>query len=61
MTEQINRGSDLTDEDLDLLADDAVEVCLWAMRNKVKRDGWKRQIREAMRARLGRRPLVIEG
>lgn len=58
MTEQIPRGADLTDEDLHVLAGDAVETTLWAMRNRIRRPEWTNQIRESLRARLGRRPLV---
>lgn len=56
---QISRGADLTDEDLETLANDARIVCLWCMRNRIKRPEWNKQVREALRARLGRRPLVI--
>ena len=56
--EQIPRGADLTEEDLDVLADDAVTVSWWCMRNRIKRPQQKAQVREALRARLGRRPLV---
>jgi hypothetical protein len=56
---QIPRGADLTDADLDLLAADALAVSWWCMRYRVKRPDQQVQVREALRARLGRRPLVI--
>jgi hypothetical protein len=56
---QIARGADLTDADIDLLAADAVVVSWWCMRNRIKRPDQQVQVREALRARLGRRPLVI--
>lgn len=56
---QIFRGADLTEEDLSTLANDARIICLWCMRNRIKRVDWNTQVREALRARLGRRPLVI--
>lgn len=57
--EQIARGADLTEQDIALLADDAIVVCWWCMRNKLKRDKWADELRKAMEARLGRRPLVV--
>lgn len=56
---QIPRGSDLTEDDIALLADDVVVVCAWCMRNRLKRDRWAEQIRETLKARIGRRPLVV--
>lgn len=56
---QIERGADLTVEDIALLADDARVICLWCMRNKMKREQWVDEIRKGLEARLGRRPLVI--
>ena len=56
---QISRGADLTEADLALIADDMLIVTIWCMRNKLRRDHWKRQLHETLRARLGRRPLVI--
>lgn len=58
-TAQIARGADLTEADIALLADDARVVCLWCMRNKMKREQWVDEIRKAIEARLGRRPLVV--
>ena len=55
----IIRGADLTEDDLALLADDMLIVTCWCMRNRLRRDVWKRQLHETLRARLGRRPLVI--
>lgn len=51
----IPRGADLTEADIAALADDAVVVCLWSMRNRITRDQWTAQVREALRVRLGRR------
>lgn len=59
MSDQIPRGADLTDDDLELLAEDACVVSWWCMRNKIRRPDQRAQVREALRARLGRRPLVI--
>ena len=55
---QISRGADLTDDDLDMLAEDACVVSWWCMRNRIKRSQQREQVREALRARLGRRDLV---
>jgi len=57
--QQIERGSDLTEQDIDTLAADAIAVSWWCMRNRIKRPDQQEQVREALRARLGRRPLVI--
>ena len=58
---QIPRGADLTEADIALIADDARVVCLWCMRHKMKREQWVDEIRKAIEARLGRRPLVVDG
>jgi hypothetical protein len=57
---QITRGADLTEADIDLLAADAIAVSWWCMRNRIKRLDQQAQVREALRARLSRRPLVIQ-
>jgi hypothetical protein len=57
--QQIPRGADLTDEDIAVLADDAIAVCRWTMRNAIRGEGQHTQVREALRARLGRRPIVL--
>lgn len=59
-TTPIPRGADLTAEDIALLADDAIAVSWWCMRNRIKRPDQAEQVRRALEARLGRRPLVIE-
>jgi len=58
MAAQITRGADLTEEDLRLIAEDALVVCGFCMRHHVKRDPWLEQGHQAVRVRLGRRPLV---
>lgn len=55
---QITRGADLTDADLALLAEDVCVVMWWCMRNRIKRPDQAVQVRHAIEARLGRRPLV---
>jgi hypothetical protein len=57
---QIQRGADLTEEDIELLAADAIMVSWWCMRHRVKRPHQQEQVKEALRARLGRRPLVVQ-
>lgn len=57
--DQIARGADLTEEDIDVLAQDAIETSWWCMRNRVKRPDQHEQVKQALRARLGRRPLVL--
>lgn len=61
MTEprQIDRGSDLTEADLALIADDVCAVTWWCMRNRIKRSEQAEQVKRAIEARLGRRPLVL--
>ena len=56
---QISRGADLTEEDIDLLAADAIVVSWWCMRHRIKRPDQREQVRQALRARLGRRPLIL--
>lgn len=55
---QITRGADLTDADLALIADDVCAVTWWCMRNRIKRPDQVEQVKRAIEARLGRRPLV---
>lgn len=55
---QISRGADLTEADLALIADDVCVVTWWCMRNRIKRADQIEQVRLAIEARLGRRPLV---
>lgn len=57
--EQISRGADLTDADLALLAEDVCAVTWWCMRNRIKRPDQVEQVKRAIEARLGRRPLVV--
>lgn len=56
---QIHRGSDLTDSDIALIADDVCVVMWWCMRHRVKRPDQPEQVKRAIEARLGRRPLVF--
>ena len=59
-TAQITRGADLTDDDLRLIVDDFYTVRNWAaLRMKKGPDEIKEQCFQALRARLGRRPLII--
>lgn len=58
---QIRRGADLTADDIATIAEDAVTVSWWCMRHRIKRPDQAEQVRRAIEARLGRRPLVIEG
>ena len=55
---QIGRGADLTDADLALIAEDVCTVTWWCMRNRIKRPNQTEQVKRAIEARLGRRPLV---
>ena len=56
---QITRGADLTEADIALIADDVCVVKWWCMRNRVKRSDQAEQVKRAIEARLGRRPLVV--
>lgn len=58
-TEQIERGADLTEADIALIAEDVCAVTWWCMRERVKRPQQAEQVKRAIEARLGRRPLVI--
>lgn len=58
---QIHRGSDLTEADLALIAEDVCAVTWWCMRHRIKRPDQAEQVKRAIEARLGRRPLVISG
>lgn len=60
-TEQIHRGADLTEADIALIAEDVCAVTWWCMRERVKRPQQAEQVKRAIEARLGRRPLVIAG
>ncbi len=62
MTRTIPRGADLTDEDLRLIVDDFYAVRNWAaLKMHMRTPGAiKEQCFQALRARLGRRPLVID-
>ncbi len=60
-TAQINRGTDLTEADLALIAEDVCAVTWWCMRHRIKRPDQAEQVKRAIEARLGRRPLVIGG
>jgi hypothetical protein len=56
----ITRGADLTDEDLRLIVEDFVAVRNWAaLRMRLGVPDMKEQLFQALRARLGRRPLVV--
>ena len=55
----LSRGHDLTVSVLDVIADDMRVVMLWCMRNQLKKTAAREQLRKAIEARLGRRPLVI--
>lgn len=56
---QIPRGADLTDDDLRTIVDDFYVVRNWAaLRMRKGPDFIKEQCFQALRARLGRRPLV---
>jgi hypothetical protein len=57
----IPRGADLTDEDLRVIVDDFYVVRNWAaLKMRKGPDVIKEQCFQALRARLGRRPLIIE-
>ena len=56
---QIPRGADLTEEDIDTLAADAIVVSWWCMRHRIKRPDQREEVKQALRARLGRRPLIL--
>lgn len=58
---QIARGSDLTEADLALIAEDVMAVTWWCMRNRIKRPEQAEQVKRTIEARLGRRPLVVAG
>lgn len=60
--QQIPRGADLTDDDLRQIVADFYEVRNWAALKMHMRtpEAIKEQCFQALRARLGRRPLVIE-
>lgn len=58
-TEQIARGADLTEADIALIAEDVCAVTWWCMRERVKRPQQAEQVKRAIEARLGRRPLVV--
>lgn len=55
----IPRGADLTEADIALIADDVMAVTWWCMRNRIKRPDQAEQVKKAIEARLGRRPLII--
>ena len=58
----IPRGADLTDEDLRLIVEDFYEVRNWAaLKMRIRTpEAIKEQLFQALRARLGRRPLMTE-
>jgi hypothetical protein len=56
---QIERGADLTEADISLIAEDVCAVTWWCMRERVKRPDQAEQVKRAIEARLGRRPLVV--
>ena len=56
----ITRGADLTDDDLRLIVEDFYEVRNWAaLRMRMGVPEMKEHLLQALRARLGRIPLVI--
>ena len=58
----IPRGADLTDADLRLIVDDFYDTRNWAaLHARMKPDQVKEQCFQSLRARLGRRPLLIGG
>lgn len=59
---QIPRGADLTEADLRLIVEDFYVVRNWAaLRMHMKTpEAVKEQCYQALRARLGRRPLVVD-
>lgn len=60
--QQIPRGADLTDEDLRQIVEDFYEVRNWAaLKMRMGVPEMKEELFQALRARLGRRPLVLPG
>jgi len=58
---QIPRGADLTDDDLRQLVDDFYEVRNWAsLQMRMGVPAMKEQVFQALRARLGRRELIVK-
>lgn len=58
--EMIRRGADLTDEDIERLADDAIEMRQWCFVNRVTKPGeMRRQVVRTMMRRLGRLGLML--
>lgn len=58
---QIPRGADLTDDDLRQLVEDFYEVRNWcALKMRMGVPDMKEHLFQALRARLGRRPLVLQ-
>jgi len=58
---QIPRGADLTEADLAVLAADMQDICHWAMRVGIRRQQGRDEMRKALEARLGRRPMAQQG
>lgn len=58
--ESIPRGTDLTEADIALIAEDVCTVTWWCMRERIKRPDQIEQVRRTIEARLGRRPLVMD-
>ncbi len=57
---QIFRGADLTDDDLRQMVEDVYEVGNWAaVKMRMGVPELKEQLFQALRARLGRRPLIL--
>lgn len=56
---QIARDADPTESDIALIADDVCAVTWWCMRHRIKRPDQSEQVKRAIEARLGRRPLVV--
>lgn len=58
--QQIPRGADLTDDDIRLMVEDVYVTRNWAaLRMRKQPDEVKEHCFQALRARLGRRPLII--
>jgi len=58
-TGAITRGADLTEDDLRLIVDDFVTVRNWAaLRMHLGVPAMKEHLYQALRVRLGRRPMV---
>jgi hypothetical protein len=57
--DMIPRGADLTEADIERLADDAIETQRWCFSNSVKLPETRRQIVRTMMKRLGKLALLL--